>query len=239
MCPNTGKACRCQPQEGVMCPSGPTPNDWQGLNMEAERAALCENCRTITTCLEMGCGQGGSTRRVASVVGDDGLPPLPEPDGEADVPVDAERAVFTAVDAWSESLVRQAQRDAIAPYAERIRVLEREAEEMRVSIDQARGICDAVAEALGDDLDREAGSEESIRRLRRAQRPTQSIDTPEFRKLIDRYHDEIDSYKYEYRDSNPHRLHRRSHRWVSARWLEARARGSDERNGLRRRAQSG
>jgi len=42
------------------------------------------------------------------------LPPLPEPDGSASVPVDESRATFTEVDAWSEELVRQAQRDAIA-----------------------------------------------------------------------------------------------------------------------------
>jgi hypothetical protein len=29
LCPNKpGAACECQPQEGVMCPHGPTPNDW-------------------------------------------------------------------------------------------------------------------------------------------------------------------------------------------------------------------
>jgi hypothetical protein len=29
MCPNSKKACECQPQDGVMCPHGPTPNDWK------------------------------------------------------------------------------------------------------------------------------------------------------------------------------------------------------------------
>jgi hypothetical protein len=28
MCPNSKKACECQPQDGVMCPHGQTPIDW-------------------------------------------------------------------------------------------------------------------------------------------------------------------------------------------------------------------
>ena len=47
-------------------------------NQEAERAAPCHNCCTITTCMEMGCGQGGAVLR-APAVGEDGLPPLPAP----------------------------------------------------------------------------------------------------------------------------------------------------------------
>jgi hypothetical protein len=35
ICPNTGHACRCQPQEDVMCPYGPTPNDWQSATPPA------------------------------------------------------------------------------------------------------------------------------------------------------------------------------------------------------------
>ncbi|GAC1478400.1 MAG: hypothetical protein NVS1B6_19730 [Steroidobacteraceae bacterium] len=35
LCPNTNKACRCQPQDGVMCPFGPTPNDWKPWKEEA------------------------------------------------------------------------------------------------------------------------------------------------------------------------------------------------------------
>lgn len=29
ICPNSKVACECQPQDGVMCPHGPTPNDWR------------------------------------------------------------------------------------------------------------------------------------------------------------------------------------------------------------------
>ena len=44
ICPNSKHACRCQPQEGVMCPHGPTPKDWPGVaeNIDAERAAFNE-----------------------------------------------------------------------------------------------------------------------------------------------------------------------------------------------------
>ena len=36
ICPNTGHACRCQPQEGVMCQYGPTPDDWRTAKLNAE-----------------------------------------------------------------------------------------------------------------------------------------------------------------------------------------------------------
>lgn len=37
---------------------------------------LCNNCRTVTTCIELGCGQEQSAHRAApsSPVADDGLP---------------------------------------------------------------------------------------------------------------------------------------------------------------------
>lgn len=45
----------------------------------------------------------------------EGLPPLPEPDGGADVTEDMGRTM-SVVPAWSEPLVRRAQREAVAAY---------------------------------------------------------------------------------------------------------------------------
>lgn len=36
LCPNTSKHCVCQPQEGVMCPYGPTPEDWNVMTKEID-----------------------------------------------------------------------------------------------------------------------------------------------------------------------------------------------------------
>lgn len=44
ICPNIGKACECQPQDGVMCPHGPTP-DWEPWKPECQYPrCLAEGC---------------------------------------------------------------------------------------------------------------------------------------------------------------------------------------------------
>jgi hypothetical protein len=147
---------------------------WTGAKMRCPKCNKYMPDRCICN------GPSAEERRAAPAAAqlDADLPPLPEPFDHVDMADDSVAAVFSA-DQYC-----QGQREAVAQYAERIRLLEHEAAEIRVAHDQAWAICNAVAEALGDDLDREAGSAESVRRLRHAQRPAQSIDTPEFREVL-------------------------------------------------------
>lgn len=102
------------------------------LNMEAERAALCQNCRTVTTCLEMGCGQGrdaqARTAPVSAPLDTQALPPLPEGDEYS-----ATRMLQNGELAprYNGTTLRNFALSAIAPYAERIRHLERELAERK------------------------------------------------------------------------------------------------------------
>lgn len=99
---------------------------------------LCHNCRTITTCLELGCGQGRATPPSPSTapktdahpiasdsirfVGEVELPPLPEPytkvidhnNGAGESTVDAWMELYECL--YTAEQYRQGQRDAINHY---------------------------------------------------------------------------------------------------------------------------
>lgn len=112
---------------------------------------------------------------IAAQLDADNLPPLPAPDGY--VAMTPEGSIFVppseyrahnCYTVYTAEQVRQAQRDAVAAVAHKLWCAE-------VNFDGAN---EHIAELQRD-----------LAEARRAQQPAQSIDTPEFRRLVNEYHE--------------------------------------------------
>jgi len=135
------------------------------LNLDAERAAELWNAQADqhNQWSELDADEKAAwIAKCAAPVGEVELPALPE-------------LTVPRIDAYTAEQVRQAQRDAIAPYAERIRVLEREVM-ARANPPESTGKTSETR------MDAVFGGAREI------QRPAQSIgDDPEFRTLLDEF----------------------------------------------------